>query len=42
VRKRQVPIFEKRQTWKTATAKNADFGKPETLLKNRNLILKTQ
>ena len=41
-RKRQTPIFEKRQTWKRATAKNADFCELKTLQKTRNLILKIQ
>jgi len=41
-RKRQEPIFEKCQTWKTATAKRPDLNEPKLLLKTRNLIMKTR
>ncbi len=34
--------FWESKTWKTSTAKNADFCEPETLLKTKTLICKTQ
>jgi len=40
-KKREKPIFENERFEKNATAKKTDFGKPETLLETRNLILKT-